>query len=119
MSQYQRTPGAYVVDVLVAIDIPDLGSHAALNEERVTSDARPGPGRTVDTAGNKPSRGIKVPCRLATYCHLETVSLIACTQFLDLSCQHALNDSACHRLYRIAVAIGQVCQCAESATLFA
>ena len=48
----ERPPGAHVVDVVVAVDVDDLGAVAALDEDRVAADRPHRPHRRVDPAGH-------------------------------------------------------------------
>ena len=51
VSEYEGTPGAYVVDVLVAVGVGDFGSVSGGEEQGVAADGSPCSGGAVDAAG--------------------------------------------------------------------
>jgi hypothetical protein len=52
MAEQQRSPGADVIDVFVAIDIEDVRPLAAGDEHRLATDTAEGAHRGVDAAGD-------------------------------------------------------------------
>jgi hypothetical protein len=51
VAEDERAPGAHVVDVVVAVDVDDLGAVPALDEDRVAADRPHRAHRRVDAAG--------------------------------------------------------------------
>ena len=54
MSEDERSPGAEVIDVLIAVFVPGPGAEAASDEQRVTPDRFEGANGTVDASGEEP-----------------------------------------------------------------
>jgi hypothetical protein len=52
VTEQQRSPGAHVVDVFVAIGIEDVAALAARDEQRLAAHAAEGAHRRIDAAGN-------------------------------------------------------------------
>src|SRR5262245_35152409 len=55
MSQDQRSPGADVIEILVPVDIKEMGPGPARDEQRLATDRAEGPCRTVHAAGENPT----------------------------------------------------------------
>ena len=53
MTENQRTPRADVVDVTVAVGIPNVRAFASNQERRLAADRPKCPDRRIDSAGNK------------------------------------------------------------------
>ena len=52
MPENRRSPGADVIDVFVAIDVPDVRAFRALDEKRLAPDRAKGAHRGIHAAGN-------------------------------------------------------------------
>jgi hypothetical protein len=52
VAEDRRPPGADVIDVFAAVDIPDVGASRPLDEEGLTANAAEGSDRRVDAAGD-------------------------------------------------------------------
>jgi hypothetical protein len=59
VSQQQRSPGADVIDILVAVHVEDVGALAARDERRIAADGAECPHGRVDPAGNDLHRPAK------------------------------------------------------------
>jgi hypothetical protein len=53
MAQDHRAPRADVVEIFVAINVVEIGSFGASDEDRLTADRSEGTGRAVHPAGNE------------------------------------------------------------------
>ena len=53
VAENERSPGADVVDVLVAVGVPDIGTFAAHQERRIAAHRAKGPDRRVHASGDE------------------------------------------------------------------
>ena len=52
MTENRRSPSEHVIDVVIAIDIPDVRTAGAINEERLPAHRAKGAHRRIHAAGN-------------------------------------------------------------------
>src|SRR5437660_4687936 len=53
MAQYRRSPGADVVNIIIAINVPDVCAFGFVDEKWLSSDGSKGAHGRIDSAGNK------------------------------------------------------------------
>ena len=71
VTENRRAPGADVVDVFVAIDVPDLGALGAIDEKRLAPETAKGAHGRVDATGNATAALARRVRRSETSCRTE------------------------------------------------